>query len=474
MTPEDYAQYMRTHKFDPETRPEDRGDAIHSAILDKRVHIAIELLTLYPKDCLEARSRKGSKKWRTPLHSACELGRTEIVKSLLDKGADVNARSFHQLTPLIFAAEAENLEIVRLLISQGAEVNAQSDKKTNTRSALHVAAQIESPSIILALLLNGAEPKLVTIAGNTPLHLAIQSGCTSAAALLLFHGASPTITNEKGASPRSLVEGLRQGDHKRFSHIFECASEKGDFGNFFDRHVKPDKPIDMIAAIHWAIAHNLDRAIAYLLHIDSHIVEARSPQRWHPLHRAARDGYENCVLVLLEHGAKVDCTTKSGWTPLMMAAEKGDKKVLHILLDHGASRVVKNDNGDTAWKVARHNGHRLPMLLAIKHVAPSEVDGKDNETDESDTLKPPKDRPYCRTPSPGPGDDQEKVGKFIKECLPRVFALLTYVGELYTLYDAKIDETSVSSSEKFVSLLIRIFRILIRVALSILKTTSRL
>lgn len=24
----------------------------------------------------------------------------------------------------------------------------------------------------------------------------------------------------------------------------------------------------MIAAIHWAIAHNLDRAIAYLLHID--------------------------------------------------------------------------------------------------------------------------------------------------------------------------------------------------------------
>jgi ankyrin repeat protein len=452
MTLEDYAQYMHTHKFDPEKRPEDRGDAIHSAVLNNRADIAAELLTLYPKDCLEARSRKSPKKWRTPLHNACELGRTAIVKTLLDKGADVNARSFHQLTPLIFAAEAENIEVVRLLISKGAEVNAQSDEKTKTRSALHVAAQIEAPSIILALLLSGAEPKLVTTAGNTPLHLAIQSGCASAAALLLFHGASPTITNEKGASPRSLVERLRQGDHKRFNHIFECASEKGDFGNFFNRHTKPDAPIDMIAAIHWAIAHNLDRAIAYLLHIDSHAVEARSPQGWHPLHRAARAGYDNCVIVLLEHGAGVDCTTKSGWTPLMMAAEKGDNKVLQILLDHGASRAAKNDNGDTAWKIARHNGHRLPMLLAIKHVAPSEVDGNDAETGEKETLKPPKDRSYCRTPSPGPRDGREKVGKFNKECSPNVSVLLTYVGELYALYDAKIDETSTSASEKFVSL----------------------
>jgi ankyrin repeat protein len=132
----------------------------------------------------------------------------------------------------------------------------------------------------------------VTTAGNTPLHLAIQSGCTSAAALLLFHGASPTITNEIKESPLNLVEALRQGegDPKRFNHIFECASDKGNFGNFFDRHVKPDAPIDMIAAIHWAIAHNLDRVIAYLLHIDSHAAEARSPQGWHPLHRAARAG----------------------------------------------------------------------------------------------------------------------------------------------------------------------------------------
>ncbi|WZH48130.1 peptidase S8/S53 domain-containing protein [Fusarium acuminatum] len=210
----------------------------------------------------------------------------------------------------------------------------------------------------------------------------------------------------------------------QYTLLFSTRDDKWNFGNFFDRHVKPDAPIDMIAAIHWVIAHNLDRVIAYLLHIDSHAAEARSPQGWHPLHRAARAGYENCVLVLLHHGVEVDCTTKSGWTPLMMAAEKGDKKVLQILLGCGASRGVKNDNGDTAWKVARHNGHQLPTLLAIKHVALSEVDSKDEETDENDTLKPPEDNPYCRTPSPGPRDDREEVGKFIRESSPSMFALL--------------------------------------------------
>jgi hypothetical protein len=95
-------------------------------------------------------------------------------------------------------------------------------------------------------------------------------------------------------------------------------------------------------------------------------------------------------------------------------AEKWNKKVLHILLDHGVSRAVKNDNGDTAWKIARHNGHRLPMLLPIKHGASSEVDGNDKETDEHDTMKPPKDRPYCRTPSPGPRDGREKFGNSSK------------------------------------------------------------
>ncbi|KAF5024992.1 hypothetical protein F66182_2943 [Fusarium sp. NRRL 66182] len=426
MKPEDYIQFLRRHHLDPEKRAEDRGDAIHMAILDKHVQISDELLKLYP-ECLEVRSRN-TPKGRTPLHNATERGHAAVVRSLLDKGADANARSWNKLTPLIFAVEAQKLEIVKLLISKGANIDAQSNEKTNARSALHVAAQIESPDIILTLLLSGADPNLVTAAGNTPLHLAVQAGCESAAALLLFHGASTTATNAKGKSPRRLVDDLKQKENKRFNHIFECTSRRGDFGNFFERHVRPDAPIEMVAAMHWAIAHNLERAVAYLLHIDSHMVEARSPRGWHPLHRAARAGYDKCMLILLEHGAEVDCTTKTGWTPLMMAAENGNKTILQILLDHNASRMLKNENGDTAWKIAQHCGHRLPMLLAVRHVSPSAVDDGD-EDKNGDTLAPPKEIQFRRTPSPMRGDMDDNA------------------GELYALTDATAEDYSMPTPQ---------------------------
>lgn len=412
MKPEDYKQFLRSHKFDPENRPKERGDAIHAAIIEKRVYIAIELLNLYPKDCLEARSRSGSKNWRTPLHNACENERTLVVKNLLDKGADVNARSFRKLTPLIFATEARNLEIVKLLVEKGADANLQTDQKTTERSALHVAATIESPDFVLTLLVNGADPKLVNTTGNTPLHLAVRSGCASAAALLLFHGASPTVKNENGKSPLDLVEKLNQGDREQFIHIFECAKKEGEFGDFLDRHIRSGIPVDLVAAIHWAISQDLERAVAYILHIDPHATGATLPRGWYPLHVAARAGHEKCVEVLLEHGAEVDCKTKTGYTPLMLAAEKGHKKTFRSLLEYGASRSATNESGDNAWKIARQHGHRFPMLLPVRHVDPSEVNCDDKELDDNNSLAPPKERPQCRTPSPGPRDVAEDPGMY--------------------------------------------------------------
>ncbi len=66
-----------------------------------------------------------------PLHSAIANRRTEIIKLLLDHGADVNTTQADDFTPLHEAAQNEMLEVSQWLLDRGAKVNAKlADGKT--------------------------------------------------------------------------------------------------------------------------------------------------------------------------------------------------------------------------------------------------------------------------------------------------------------------------------------------------------
>ena len=58
----------------------------------------------------------------TPLHLAAWQGHVDIVRLLLDRGADVNARGDGGRTPLHYAAYWGHLDVVELLIEEGADV----------------------------------------------------------------------------------------------------------------------------------------------------------------------------------------------------------------------------------------------------------------------------------------------------------------------------------------------------------------
>ena len=67
----------------------------------------------------------------SPLASAMAAERNDIARTLIDHGADVNAKAENDLTPLHTAAARGNLDSAKLLLDHGADINATTkDGKT--------------------------------------------------------------------------------------------------------------------------------------------------------------------------------------------------------------------------------------------------------------------------------------------------------------------------------------------------------
>jgi ankyrin repeat protein len=60
----------------------------------------------------------------TPLASALAVQRNDIARTLIDHGADVNAKGDNDVTPLHTAAARGNLDSAKLLLEHGADINA--------------------------------------------------------------------------------------------------------------------------------------------------------------------------------------------------------------------------------------------------------------------------------------------------------------------------------------------------------------
>ena len=58
---------------------------------------------------------------RTALHLASDYGRTDCVRELIARGADVNAAENYGKTPIMEASWSDNVDTVRLLLAAGAD-----------------------------------------------------------------------------------------------------------------------------------------------------------------------------------------------------------------------------------------------------------------------------------------------------------------------------------------------------------------
>jgi uncharacterized protein len=142
----------------------------------------------------------------TPFLRAAKTGDAEVMRLLLDKGADAKAVTKDHTTAMILAAglswvmgitsvdEKNALEAIKLCIEQGVDVNAANDKG---ETALDGAATSGRDQVVAYLVEKGANLDAKDKEGRTPLDVAMGVGARAGRA----HDSTAELLKKLGAHP---------------------------------------------------------------------------------------------------------------------------------------------------------------------------------------------------------------------------------------------------------------------------------
>jgi ankyrin repeat protein/beta-lactamase regulating signal transducer with metallopeptidase domain len=143
----------------------------------------------------------------TALMAAARRGKTDMVRFLLNAGANPNLASLGDGNPLINAARRGELEIVRMLLDKGADPNASVRGDGN---ALIAAAHHGEPAVVRLLLDRGAKVNAAVPGDGNALIAAIQGDEMAIVRLLIERGADVNAYVEGDETP--LINAAEQGE----------------------------------------------------------------------------------------------------------------------------------------------------------------------------------------------------------------------------------------------------------------------
>jgi ankyrin repeat protein len=118
----------------------------------------------------------------------------EMAKFLIEAGAPLDTREYAGLTPLHLAAGGGDPELIRLLVARGLDVNARDeDQTTPLHCILNYAGNPGDPDAFTTLIQAGADVNARTTRGGTPLPRAVDRNRVDIVRILVAAGADPTI-----------------------------------------------------------------------------------------------------------------------------------------------------------------------------------------------------------------------------------------------------------------------------------------
>ena len=154
-------------------------------------HEAMVQLLLEKRADIEAKTRWGT----TALYEAAQDGHEAVVRLLLEKGADVSVKDKLVSTALHGATHRGDEAVVQLLLEKGADVNAKDDLRS---TPLHEAAKGGRKALVRLLLENGADLEAKNYYGMMALYKAAEGGDDGVVRLLLEKGADIEAKNSNG------------------------------------------------------------------------------------------------------------------------------------------------------------------------------------------------------------------------------------------------------------------------------------
>lgn len=191
---------------------------LRRAIQEGHEGVVLQLLDADP-ELLESRDYLDD----TPLIVAARLGHLEIVKLLVERGAESNATGFGAKSALHCAATNGYEEIVAFLLSQGAEVHA---RQRQGWTPLMCASSWGHVGVVRRLLTHMGGEGLNQRAADdkTALHHAAARGKGEVVRLLLLCGADPSLMDNEGRTPRALAEGTEDSIWAGASAVFTVST----------------------------------------------------------------------------------------------------------------------------------------------------------------------------------------------------------------------------------------------------------